>query len=122
LPKTARLFCCERRGNAINREEWQNKNFSFFQNSECEYFPCHKTGNPSEFNCLFCFCPLYLLEDCGGTFTLFKHRREQPSVRDCSSCLRPHRKNSYGLIMERLTSVTSGGECQFKHEKRKEKT
>lgn len=33
--------------------------YRFFQNKECEYFPCHKTENEEEFNCLFCYCPLY---------------------------------------------------------------
>ena len=39
----------------------------FFQNRECRYFPCH-TGVPEEeFNCLFCYCPLYTLgRKCGG--------------------------------------------------------
>ena len=23
-------------------------NFSFFQNCDCEYFPCHKTNNPDD--------------------------------------------------------------------------
>ena len=43
--------------------------FSFFRNVECEYFPCHKVDNKENFNCLFCYCPLYLLEKCGGNFS-----------------------------------------------------
>ncbi|MBQ3009245.1 MAG: metal-binding protein, partial [Oscillospiraceae bacterium] len=31
--------------------------FRFFENRDCEYYPCHKTDHP--LNCLFCYCPLY---------------------------------------------------------------
>ena len=37
------------------------KHYDFFQNSECEYFPCHKGADPKTFSCLFCYCPLYAL-------------------------------------------------------------
>ena len=50
--------------------EWAGKHYSFFRNQECEFFPCHKTDDPDNFNCLFCYCPLYALKDkCGGNFT-----------------------------------------------------
>ena len=72
----------------------EGKHFSFFSNRECEYFPCHKGVDPEEFNCLFCYCPLYALgEDCGGGFKILKN-----GVKDCSSCTLPHRKESYGKI------------------------
>ena len=35
------------------------KHYTWFQNRECEYFPCHKGVREEEFNCLFCYCPLY---------------------------------------------------------------
>ena len=42
-------------------------NSLFFQNTECEYFPCHKGIAAEDFNCLFCYCPLYALgKKCGG--------------------------------------------------------
>ena len=31
----------------------------FFRNYECAGFPCHKVEDDENFNCLFCFCPLY---------------------------------------------------------------
>ena len=40
--------------------------YRFFQNKECEYFPCHKAENEEEFNCLFCYCPLYRENKCIG--------------------------------------------------------
>ena len=27
-------------------------NYDFFQNKECEYFPCHAGADPENFNCL----------------------------------------------------------------------
>ena len=77
--------------------DWKGKGFSFFQNHECEYFPCHKTHNLDTFNCLFCFCPLYLRNDCDGAFS-----RLENGNKDCSACVFPHRKDNYGLMMERL--------------------
>ena len=45
----------------------KKEGFDFFQNRACEYFPCHKGVADEDFNCLFCYCPLYLLGDeCGG--------------------------------------------------------
>ena len=49
--------------------DWHDKHYAFFQNTACEYFPCHETKFPERFNCLFCYCPLYALgKDCGGNF------------------------------------------------------
>ncbi len=33
--------------------------YKFFENKDCEFYPCHKV---SEQNCLFCFCQLYNLD------------------------------------------------------------
>ena len=65
----------------------EKKAYSFFCNAECEYFPCHKTNDPENFNCLFCYCPLYALGDqCGGNFTYTEN-----GVKDCSNCMIPHK-------------------------------
>lgn len=75
--------------------------YDFFQNRECEYFPCHPGGNPETFSCLFCFCPLYALGDrCGGNFAYTKE-----GIKDCTGCLRPHRRANYGDICEMLNQV-----------------
>ena len=68
-------------------------------NKGCEFFPCHNTKSidADEFNCLFCFCPLYNRDDCGGTFSYLKN-----GCKDCSLCVLPHMKDNYGLIVERL--------------------
>ncbi|MES9996192.1 cysteine-rich small domain-containing protein [Desulfovibrio aminophilus] len=73
----------------------------FFRNEACSYFPCHETDDPENFNCLFCYCPLYCLgPGCGGDFRL------TPSgIKDCTPCLVPHRPENYGRIVEKLRLV-----------------
>ncbi len=68
----------------------------YFANTACRYFPCHAGADPAAFNCLFCFCPLYFLEDCGGDHEM-RH-----GVKDCTPCLRPHRPSGYDEILARL--------------------
>ena len=49
----------------------KKEGFDFFQNRACEYFPCHKGVADEDFNCLFCYCPLYLLGDeCGAILSI----------------------------------------------------
>ena len=75
--------------------------YDFFQNKECEYFPCHKNADKESFNCLFCYCPLYALGDkCGGSFQYLPN-----GIKDCSGCLRPHRRVNYGKIMEKMPEI-----------------
>lgn len=76
----------------------QGRHFTWFQNKECEYFPCHRGDIPEEeFNCLFCYCPLYRAPDCGGAFIMKNGRK------DCSFCLLPHNGlESYAYIAAKL--------------------
>ena len=61
-------------------------NHEFYQNLACPYFPCHKTNDPDSFNCHFCYCPLYALDDrCGGNF-----KYNSKGIKDCTDCLRAH--------------------------------
>lgn len=73
----------------------------FFQNKDCEYFPCHQNADRENFNCLFCYCPLYALGDqCGGNFTYLEN-----GIKDCSGCLRPHLRDSYDAVMKKMPQV-----------------
>ncbi|HHX03379.1 MAG TPA: metal-binding protein [Tissierellia bacterium] len=75
-----------------------DKKAYYFSHTECEYFPCHETQNPEEFNCLFCFCPLYILGDqCGGNFTY-----TEKGIKNCVNCLLPHRKKGYFYVISKL--------------------
>ena len=90
----------------VREDGWKGKHYSFFSNRECEYFPCHKGIAPEEFNCLFCYCPLYALGDkCGGSFRISKS-----GVKDCSGCTVPHRKENYGKITERAEKLLDASE------------
>ena len=78
-----------------------NHNYAYFSNRSCEYFPCHKGADPDNFNCLFCFCPLYVLGDrCGGQFTYLKNGRK-----DCSGCIYPHLRQNYNAILGRYREL-----------------
>jgi Zn-finger protein len=55
----------------------------FFENKECEYYPCHKLN---EINCLFCFCPIF----------------DWCTDRECKECLYPHKRENYDKIIKRL--------------------
>lgn len=77
------------------------ENYKYFQHKTCEYFPCHKTDKPEDFNCLFCYCPLYALgKDCGGNFTY-----TETGIKDCSGCLIPHRRENYERIMAKMEQI-----------------
>ena len=68
------------------------RHYTWFQNRACEYFPCHDDVAEEEFNCLFCYCPLYRAENCGGAFV----------VKNGSYCLLPHNSESFAYIAAKL--------------------
>lgn len=78
--------------------------YKFYQHRACEFFPCHKGLDSDDFNCLFCYCPLYMLKDkCGGDFKVTR------GVKDCSDCTKPHDKDSYDYIMRHMKEVIESG-------------
>ena len=81
---------------------WENKHYSYFCNSECEYFPCHSAGDPDNFNCLFCYCPLYVLPDCGGDYLYLDN-----GYKDCSACIFPHLRENYGHVIQRYGEIAA---------------
>jgi Zn-finger protein len=83
------------------RQDWHDKHYAFFQNRECEYFPCHNGVEESDFNCLFCYCPLYLTgKKCGGNFGVSKS-----GIKDCTGCNIPHRRENYEYIVEKFKKL-----------------
>lgn len=76
-------------------------NYKFFSNTKCEYFPCHKTNDPENFNCLFCYCPLYALKNkCGGNF-----RYTEKGIKDCTNCTLPHQRKNYDYIIGKFKEI-----------------
>ena len=77
------------------------RHYAFFQNRECEYFPCHAGADKENFNCLFCYCPLYALgRKCGGNF-----RYTVSGIKDCTNCQFPHKRENYDKIMARFQEI-----------------
>ena len=79
-------------------------NHRFFKNHDCKYFPCHKQPGEDEFNCLFCYCPLYgLCDKCGGSFQYIK------KVKVCMDCHFPHVPENYDTIVSKLKEMSKRG-------------
>ncbi len=90
----------------------------FFANKACRYYPCHEMKG--ELNCLFCYCPLYFLKDCGGDCSFTKK-----GVKDCSACLKIHEEDGWAFIQHRLVEenrrITDAWDAAHPEEAAKEK-
>ena len=85
----------------MEKPYWEGKHYAFFSNKECEYFPCHKGADPENFNCLFCYCPLYALGDiCGGNFRII-----EKGIKDCTNCQLPHKAKNYGYVTGKYSEL-----------------
>lgn len=81
----------------------QEEKYRFFQHRDCEYFPCHEGVPPEEFNCLFCYCPLYPLGTrCGGNWEYTDR-----GIKSCLHCGFPHRRENYEKILERFPELAA---------------
>ena len=75
--------------------------YRFFQNRECEYFPCHAGVKEEDFNCLFCFCPLYALgRRCGGSCVY-----TDEGIKSCEQCVFPHERENYDAVTARYREI-----------------
>ena len=84
--------------------------FAHYKNEKCEFFPCHKVDDTEQFNCLFCFCPLYSLgPNCGGDF----HYTPE-GIKDCGNCIKPHTSDGYDYVMKRIGAVTEAAKINIK--------
>ena len=96
----------------MKQRDWEGKRYSYFCNRECEFFPCHNADSDN-FNCLFCYCPLYALgECCGGNFSYLPN-----GVKDCSACGIPHSPGGYDFVLERLPRVMQMARRRLQPEK-----
>jgi len=69
-------------------------NYKHFINLKCEFLPCHNLEDWH--SCLFCYCPLFLL-DCRGNYSTL------PSgMKDCSQCVMPHTEKGWDIIQEEM--------------------
>lgn len=74
--------------------------YKYYENKSCEYYPCHDLEH---INCLFCYCPLYSIEDCGGYPSYIK--AEDHLVKDCSKCSFPHIAENYDKVVAKLSCI-----------------
>lgn len=73
-----------------------NNSTTFFANTTCDYYPCHK--DMEELNCMFCYCPFYPEEKCPGNPTwLGVHGT---CLKDCSACTFPHKPENFSIIVD----------------------
>lgn len=79
----------------------RSNSYRFFQNRECKFFPCHEVQDEDDFNCLFCYCPLYLDDNCIGSPEYIITGRGQ-RIKDCSSCLVVHSPEMYDKVIAHL--------------------
>ena len=75
----------------------------FFQNTACEFFPCHNGVAEKDFNCLFCYCPLYVLgKNCGGNFEY-----TEEGIKSCENCSFPHYSENYDQVIARFPEIAA---------------
>ena len=73
---------------AMEKPYWEGKEY-------------HKGADPENFNCLFCYCPLYALGDkCGGNF-----RFTESGIKDCTECKLPHRRENFGYVTGKYSEL-----------------
>ena len=72
------------------------RHYTWFQNRDCEYFPCHNDVAQEDFNCLFSYRPLARATHRGGSIVTVN------GVNDSSYCLLPHNDESYAYIAAKL--------------------
>ena len=75
------------------------QSYKFFENKACKYYPCHDLQN---INCLFCYCPLYSLEHCPGTYEYMDVHGKK--IKSCMNCIFPHKPENYDVIMKILST------------------
>ena len=79
-------------------KEHAGKHYAFFSNKSCEFFPCHTGIAEENFNCLFCYCPLYILgRKCGRNFF-----HSAKGIKVCKHCSFPHKKENYDLMVQKI--------------------
>ena len=75
--------------------------YKYFENRACKYYPCHT--DIEDMNCLFCYCPLYSIDNCPGNCKYVEI--DGKKVKDCMDCKFPHRAENYEVIMQILSGT-----------------
>lgn len=72
--------------------------YKYFENRDCNYYPCHK--GVQNLNCLFCYCPLYNLAECPGECRYIDANGQ--TLKECTNCTFPHKAENYDAIIALL--------------------
>ena len=72
------------------------KHCTYFVNRQCEYYPCHEVPD-EKFSCLFCYCPLYGVKDCGGEYFV-----NEKGIKNCKNCGFVHDRDNYPKVIKKL--------------------
>lgn len=72
----------------------------YFENRQCESYPCHKGSE--HINCLFCYCPLYHMDNCPGSYRMIE--KNGSLLKSCIDCRFPHEPENYDKVMKVLKS------------------
>ncbi len=88
----------EKREEAFDKQKKESlpRYSSYFVNKNCEYYPCHDLPR-EKFSCMFCYCPLYDMKDCGGEYTY-----TEKGIKNCKNCTFPHDRDNYREVIKRL--------------------
>ncbi len=74
----------------------EKKHCTYFVNRQCEYYPCHDVSD-EKFSCLFCYCPLYGVKDCGGEYFV-----NEKGIKNCKNCGFVHDRDNYPKVIKKL--------------------
>lgn len=87
----------------INRKgkNIMDNSYRFFENRACKYFPCHE--GLEDFNCLFCYCPLYSMEKCPGK-NEYITSKDGRRIKVCTNCTFPHEPENYDTVIKLLSN------------------
>ena len=79
--------------------------YKCYTNKACKYFPCHKIKE-EQFNCLFCYCPLYALKDkCGGNPKFLEN-----GTKNCMDCTIVHNgEMAWDFVQSRILDIMKSG-------------
>ena len=73
---------------------------TFFANRDCRFYPCHE--HDDDINCMFCYCPLYHLDDCPGEYVMTE--KDGRMIKNCKDCTYPHVAENFPNIIRILKS------------------
>ena len=71
--------------------------YKYFENRDCEFWPCHGYSKEQGHNCMFCRCPLFNEHTCYGIITGEGVYLEN-GVKDCTNCRYNHDYDNADLM------------------------